>query len=335
MKPFAHADLASCGISPDVLSALTAKMKKDKILGCMILRHGQIAYTYYKGPKVVNSVHHLHSATKSFVSAMVGICVSQGLILNLNTPITEYFGPAFAKDDPRKQAITLYHLLTMSEGLCWPEFGEWNFFSPMEYSRDIIGFILGREMEANPGERMNYNSGCSHLLSAVIQMVSGQKLIDFAQKHLFKPLGITECTWYEKQKVNLGANGLNMKMEDMLKFGFLYLNNGTIDGNEIIPAGWVAESTKPRLMTYPDIGAYAMHWWTSQLQEGTKEAVPYYFAMGLFGQFIIVVPKYDMVVVFVSENYGETIRPMQYFREYIAMGVEGEGEVKRSYSAGL
>ena len=322
MKPFAQTDLASIGISSEPISALQSKIKKDKILGLMIMRHDQIAYEYCKGPKVKQNVHHIHSSTKSFVSALMGICVQRGLIKSLDTPITEYFGPVFAKDDPRKQAITLYHLLTMSEGFNWPEFGEWKFFSPMEYSKDIIGFILGRDMAFSPGERMNYNSGCSHLLSAVIQMVSGQRLNDFAAKYLFKPLEITQWHWYEKQKVSLGANGLNMKMEDMLKFGYLYLRNGMIEGNEILPAAWIAESTKPRFMTYADIGSYAMHWWTSELNSGTEHAVPYFFAMGLFGQFVIVVPAYDMVVVFVSENYGETIRPLQYFREYIAPAVQ-------------
>ena len=321
MRPFEKADLAACGINADAIAIMQAKMKKDRILGAIILRHDQIAYEYFKSPKVPQNLHHIHSSTKSFMSALVGICVQQGLIQSLDTPITEYFGTAFIRDEPRKQAITLYHLLTMSEGLVWPEFGEWQFFSPMEYSKDILGFILGREMAADPGARMNYNSGCSHLLSAIVQKVSGQRTSDFAGQFLFKPLGISEWHWYEKQKVNLGANGLKMRILDMLKFGYLYLKNGTIEGCEIIPASWVAESTKPRLLTYEDIGPYAMHWWTSNLKSEADAPVPYYFAMGLFGQFVIVVPAYDLVAVFISENYGETIRPLQYFREYIAPAV--------------
>jgi CubicO group peptidase (beta-lactamase class C family) len=189
----------------------------------------------------------------------------------------------------------------------------------MEYSKDIIGFILGRDMVANPGERMNYNSGCSHLLSAIIQKVSGKKASAFAEQYLFNPLGMTEYHWLEKQKVSLGANGLRISIQDMLKFGYLYLKNGSIEGKEILPADWVEESTKPRFITYDDIGHYGMHWWASTLD--CDEPVPYFFAMGLFGQFIIVVPKYDLVTVFVSENYGETIRPLRYFREYVAPAV--------------
>ncbi len=318
MKPFEKIDLQKSGIQPDALCQMQNKMVKDRILGCVVLHQGSIVYEYYKNAKVPKNLHAIHSSTKSFVSALIGICLKQGLIGSIDMPVTDFFGTAFAKDDPRKQAITLYHLLTMSDGMHWPEFGQWHFFSPMEYSKDIIGFILGREMEANPGERMNYNSGCSHLLSAIIQKVSGLKTAEFAERFLFQPLGIQKYHWYEKQKVSLGANGLKLHLHDMLKFGYLYLNNGSMEGKEILPASWVEESTQPRFLTYGDIGHYGMHWWASSFHASQDEPIPYFFSMGLFGQFIIVLPKYDLVAVFVSENYGETIRPLQYFREYIA-----------------
>jgi CubicO group peptidase (beta-lactamase class C family) len=322
MEPFEKTDLQSSGLNQDEILRMQIKMKKDRILGCVILYKDKIAYEYYKNPKVVHNLHAIHSSTKSFISALIGICIQQKLIDSIDMPITSFFGSAFAKEDPRKQAITVYHLLTMSEGLNWPEFGDWHFFSPMEYSKDIISFILGREMEANPGERMNYNSGCSHLLSAIIQKVSGKKTCEFAEQFLFGPLGIIDYHWYEKQKVNLGANGLKLHIQDMLKFGSLYLHKGTFDGFEILPAAWVEESTKPKFLTYSDIGHYGMHWWTSEITVNQDEPVPTFFSMGLFGQFIIVVPKYDLVTVFVSENYGETIRPLQYFREYIASAIQ-------------
>jgi CubicO group peptidase (beta-lactamase class C family) len=154
----------------------------------------------------------------------VGICLNQGLIGSVHVPIAEYFGDMLRKQpDERKQNITLYHLLTMSAGFDWPEFGDWKFFSPMEYSKDMIRFILERELAADPGTKMNYNSGCSHLLSAIVQKVSGMRTEDFARKYLFGPLGIEEFHWHAKQNVNLGANGLKMSPQDMLMFGYLYL----------------------------------------------------------------------------------------------------------------
>jgi CubicO group peptidase (beta-lactamase class C family) len=143
----------------------------------------------------------------------------------------------------------------------------------------------------------------------------------FAEEHLFTPLGIKDAHWLSKQNICLGANGLRMKAADMLKFGYLYLKKGTVDGREIIPVSWIKESTVPRYLTYPVIGHYGYQWWVSGIPVSGDKEIPFYFAMGLFGQFIIVVPDYDTVAVFVSENYSETMRPMHYFREYIVKSI--------------
>ena len=309
-------------IDSTILENFKKKLKNEHISGCMVMRHENIVFEFYKNNKVEPSLHGIHSCTKSFVSALVGVCIKNGLIYDVHMPIAEFFGDlVLNQSDQRKQEITIYHLLTMSAGFDWPEFGEWQFFSPMEYSKDIINFIIGRELESNPGEKMNYNSGCSHLLSAIVQKASGKQASELARQYLFKPLGINDTHWYEKQKVNLGANGLKLKLLDMLKFGYLFLKEGTLQGNEIIPKEWVKESTTPRFMTYPDIGHYGYQWWISSIHLNENSEIPFYFALGLFGQYIIVIPQYDMVVVFTSENYSDTMKPLHYFREYIAKAV--------------
>ena len=306
------------GMDDIMLENMRKSMRKDGILCALVMRNEQIVFEYYKNKKAENSVHHINSCTKSFTSALIGIGMKQGLLPDINTPIAEFFGDVLSRQtDIRKKQITLYHLLTMSAGFHWPEFGEWNYFAPMEYSKNIIQFIFDREMEANPGEKMNYNSGCSHLLSAIIQRVSGTTTSNFAEEHLFSPLGIKDAHWLSKQNINLGANGLSMKIQDMLKFGYLYLKNGTIEGKEIIPETWITESTLPRFLTYLTIGNYGYQWWVSSISTKEKRDIPFYFAMGLFGQFIIIAPEYDMVAVFTSENYSDTMKPMHYFREYI------------------
>ncbi|EMS73813.1 serine hydrolase domain-containing protein [Ruminiclostridium cellobioparum] len=318
MIAFSNANPQASGMNNIILENMRRGMKKDGILCSLVMRNEHIIFEYYKNKKAENGVHHINSSTKSFTSALIGICMKQGLLQDINTPIVEFFGDVLSnQSDIRKQHITLYHLLTMSAGLDWPEFGEWNYFSPMEYSKNIIQFIFDREMEANPGEKMNYNSGCSHLLSAIIQRVSGTTTSKFAEEHLFTPLGIKDAHWLSKQNINLGANGLSMKIQDMLKFGYLYLKKGTIKGIEIVPQNWITESTIPRFLTYPVIGHYGYQWWVSSISAKEDKEVQFYFAMGLFGQFIIIVPEYDMVAVFVSENYSDTMKPMQYFREYI------------------
>ena len=292
---------------------LSKSLGKGQVRACIVMRGAEIEFEYYRNKKAETSLHHINSCSKSITALLLGICLKQGLIRDINVPIKEFFGdyPAIS-DGSGKDAITIYHLLTMTPGLDWREFGEWNYFSPMEYSADIVSFILNRDMEFRPGEKMNYSSGCSHLLGAIIQTVSGKKLIDFAYEHLFAPLGIKDIVWHEKQGVNLGANGLKMTPADMLKLGSLCLQRGNWNGEQLVPQEWIIESTKPHFQTYPEIGAYGYSWWVSNVGQTN-----YYFAMGLFGQFIIVVPEHEAVVVFTSENYGETMLPMRYFRDII------------------
>lgn len=295
---------------------LIKKLKKEGTLACMISQNGELDFQYFANSKVATTLNPIHSCTKSIVSMLFGICMGKGLITDIHTPISEYFSDySYVFEGSSKQQITLYNLLTMTPGLDWHEFGEWNFGTPMEYSKDIVGFILEREMDQKPGTQMNYSSGCSNLLGAVIQKVTGMKLSEFAVRQIFDPLGIDDFIWYEKQGICKGANGLRMKPVDMLKLGKLYLNNGRYEGVQLIPEKWVTESVKPRFLTYKEIGHYGYHWWMSGDTDSGKHF--YYFAMGLFGQFIIVVPEYRTVTVFVSKNYKETMNTMQIFRNDI------------------
>lgn len=308
-----------------LLESFHKKIQGKKILGCLILKNDTIVFDFYKNNKIEPEIHHINSCTKSIISSLVGICIKKGIIEDINAPITQYFGDMLdTRSDDRKGKITLYHLLTMTAGFHWPEFGEWHYFAPMRYSKDVIRYILDRELEADPGTKMNYNSGCSHLLTAIIQKQTGTKAAEIAGEYLFKPLGITETRWYEMQGINLGADGLDMKLIDMLKFGYLYLNKGCLSGNEIVPEGWIEESIVPRFLTYNDIGSYGYHFWVSSIHNNEGVEVPYYFAMGFGGQFIIVVPMYKMVVVFASRDYTDTFLPMRLFREYIMKAVGNE-----------
>lgn len=301
-----------------MLDAFRKKLKGEKILGCIIIKKDNIIFEFYKNNKIQPETHHINSCTKSILSALFGICLDKGFIKAVDTPITEYFGDLVGRQaDERKKKITLYHLLTMSAGFDWPEFGEWHYFAPMRYSSNIVKYILDRELASDPGTSMNYNSGCSHLLAAVIQQATGAKAAEFAGRYLFQPLGIAETHWYEIQGINLGADGLNFKLADLAKFGYLYLHKGNWFGKEIVSEKWVAESTASRFLTYRDIGGYGYQWWSSVSQDHDGTDVPYYFAMGFGGQYCIVVPGYDMVVAFVSRDYTDTLLPMRLFREYV------------------
>lgn len=256
------------------------------------------------------------------MSALIGILVDKGLIKSIHTPITNFFRDIINKQsDERLRSITIYHLLTMSPGFDWPEFGKWNCFAPMVYSNNIIKFILERPFVAEPGQVLNYNSGCSHLLSAIIQKLTGMSAHNYAKEFLFKQIGISKSTWFDRQGVSLGADGLRITSYDMLKFGNLFLNNGCLNGNQIISSEWVKESTTPLYKTYDNIGFYSYHWWVSSFNKKGID-INYYYALGFGGQYIIVVPQFDLVVVFTSRIYNNSLRPMHYFKEFILKAIE-------------
>jgi CubicO group peptidase (beta-lactamase class C family) len=222
--------------------------------------------------------------------------------------------------DTRKKDISIEHLLTMSVGLDWPEFGEWNYMPPM-FAHDVVKFVLNRELVDEPGTRMNYNSGCSHVLSAIITKATGMKTSAFADQLLFKPLGIDkDYLWFEDAKgISYGSDGLRLLPYDMAKFGQLYLQGGFWKGKQIVSEDWIRKSTEPYLLTYDYIGHYASHWWVAKLDQDQNDLTlnnRMFFAMGRNGQFIIVIPSLQTVVVFTG-TLDNTIKPLDFVREFI------------------
>jgi hypothetical protein len=211
--------------------------------------------------------------------------------------------------DSRKANLTIEHLLTMTTGFEW---NDWNLSQPVTsmdwvLSHDLTQFALDRPMAYEPGEKWEYCNGASHLLSAIIAKTTGYTTSDFAKEFLFNPLNITNLSWLQAPDgVERGDSGLCLTPRDMGKLGYLYLKNGTWNGQQIMPAEWVTKSTAthcsnccmPVLMC--DKG-YGYQWWTS-----LNSTV--YWAYGARGQAIYVAPDLDMVVVFTA-NIAEGVDP--------------------------
>ncbi|WP_180955182.1 serine hydrolase domain-containing protein [Peribacillus deserti] len=301
------------------LSFLTKELQKEKINSFLILQNGKNVFSYYKNKKQSNKLHKMNSCTKSVMSLLIGIALDKNFLQSIQTPVHQFFPKIFASQtDGRKMELTLYHLITMTDGLDFPEFGEWESFAPMVFHHDIVQFVIDRPMIHTPGSHMNYNSGCSHILSAILQQATGVKTEDFAREHLFNPLEIKEYRWYQdRMKINKGADGLVLKAEDMIKLGQLMLQNGIYNGERVVSENWIRSSTAPNLVTYENIGHYGMHWWVNRLNKTrhfSKEN-NYYFALGFGGQYIIVVPTRNMVIAVTSDIYADSLRPMRIIRE--------------------
>jgi CubicO group peptidase (beta-lactamase class C family) len=262
--------------------------------------------------------HHLFSVTKSFTSALLGIAIDMGLIVSVDAKITNLFPDrTFANLDTSKQEITLEHFLTMSTGLEWDDYTD---FYAMEASQDDVQYVLDKPMVAEPGTQFNYNSGASHVLSALIEEITGNSTLNFAREHLFEPLEITDVFWnQDEQGIYKGGTQLDLKPQDMAKFGYLYLNNGTWKDKQIVPAEWVNTSTKTHIMGrtnhFPG-REYGYHWWI-------KSTYGYYYADGTQGQSIFIIPRYNMVVTFTATINSGDVWPVTLLRDYILPAIEG------------
>jgi len=193
----------------------------------LIIRNGYIVTEAYFSPYKQQRKHNIYSCTKSFTSALIGIAIDQGCIDSLDHKVLDFFPDhTFENDDSRKQAMTLGHLLTMRSGLDWPESSvsyssSQNILMQMLWRPDWVQLVLDRPMAAEPGTTFNYNTGVSHLLSAILQEATGMSTFSFAREYLFEPLDISHVYWESgPQGVTFGGA--------VITFRYLYHPGGQI-----------------------------------------------------------------------------------------------------------
>jgi len=249
-----------------MLDAVTAR--RLDIHSILIIRHGYLVAEVYYGSNSPTLKHELYSVTKSFTSALVGIAIQKGHIAGVSQPVLDLFADRqVANVDARKKAMTLEHLLTMSSGLDWPESGSAytttaNPYVGMMRSPNWVQFVLDRPMAQPPGAVFNYNSGASHLLSAIVQKTTGTSTLAFARENLWKPLGITDVAWgADTSGIAVGGSDLRLTPRDMAKLGYLYLRGGVWDGQQIVPAEWVKTSTTKHITSGNAGLDYGYQWW--------------------------------------------------------------------------
>ena len=256
---------------------------------------------YYRGMRADRPAN-VKSASKSLISALVGIAIDRGLIKGVSQPVYEFFPGVWSRpSDTSKRAITVEHLLMMQSGLestSSRNYGAW------VRSSNWVSHALARPLIRPPGTEMDYSTGNSHLLSAILQKVSGRTTKEFAQQFLAGPLGFTLSEWpRDPQGVYFGGNDMLMTPRQMIAFGELYLRNGMAKGQRVVPAEWVHTSMIPRGRSRWNDREYGYGWWIREL--GGR---PVFYAWGYGGQFIFVVPTLDLVVVTTSASTVATER---------------------------
>lgn len=300
------------------LLAFEKRLSKHKIDYCQVSRDGRALLAYSRNAQAAGKLHKINSITKSVVSLLVGIAIERGELAGIHRPLSDYFPETRGTD---KADVTIDNLLTMSPGWDWPEMGDWGGRPfPMINSQNWVRYIFDRPMVSAPGTVMRYDSGSSHLLSAILQRETGMSTSAYADKHLFRPLGIDKFRWYADGKgIVIGGFGLELCGPDLAKIGQLALDGGRWGDRTIVPAAWIEATTEPRLHTYDHIGSYASHWWVLTDEERRPVQPRAFFAMGYGGQFVIVIPDEGLVVAFASTMYKSTMQPMRLFREWLGV----------------
>jgi CubicO group peptidase (beta-lactamase class C family) len=269
------------------------------IRSLLVVKNGYLVFENYYAQGMPDKYTTVHSVTKSITSALIGIAHHQGILPDLDQGLGELL-PRYFKDGvyPQKADITLRHLLTMSSGVQPVKTKFKNRMMIWYNSEDRVKFFRDLPMMHPPGSTFNYCNASSHLLSVILTKKSGMSTEEFAQKHLFNPLGIKPFFWpRDNQGYTHGSGGVQLTARQMAKFGFLYLNKGMWDGKQVVPKKWVAESTSG--LVQPDRRyQYGYLWWVRP-----AAGHPSFRAWGHGGQFIVVVPDLDLVIVTKSNTY--------------------------------
>ncbi len=282
----------------------------------MVIWDGYIVLDEYFPPFEKGEKHIIYSCTKSVVSTLIGIAIDKGYIEGLDQRLLDLFpGRAIQNPDPRKEVITLRNLLTMTAGFDAQDsyLYNWEGLERMHESDDPLQYVLDLPMAEEPGTRFEYTNGVSHLLSCIITETTGMSALEFAEEHLFGPLGITDTEWdCDPQGRNWGYSRLYLEPHDMAKIGYLFLNGGRWDGEQIVPREWVENATAKHVDATIMEG-YGYQWWVSP--DG------YYTAVGYNGQFIHVVPILKLVVVFTGHSEEDFDAILGLLKAYIIPAV--------------
>src|ERR1035438_8061182 len=267
-----------------------AEQKIDALHSFILVRHGHVVAEGWWSPYAADEPHALFSLSKSFTSAAVGLAVADGK-LSLEDTVLKFF-PDEAPANPSKNlgSMRVCDLLRMCTGQRDEDLKGFPFQSKM----DLVRVFLEIPVPDKPGSHFVYNTAATYMLSAIVQKVTGQTVLDYLRPRLFEPLGISGPTWdASAQGISLGGFGLSIRTEDIARFGQLYLQRGQWRGRQLIPAGWVDAATSLQTSNGSDPASdwdqgYGYQFW--RCRHG------FYRGDGAFGQYCVVMPEFDAVI---------------------------------------
>jgi CubicO group peptidase (beta-lactamase class C family) len=276
--------------------------------GVCVVRHGQLGFEHHVNGYTADTLVNVRSVTKSVTSTLVGIALERGDLDHIDHTVGELVPDRIPADaDPAVAGITMRSFLSMTSGLWWDNHDDWPMLLAAE---NWVENTLRQPIVAPQGEVFVYNTGGSHLVGVMLAEAIGQPLEDYAEAHLFGPLGIVRGDWMRSPQGEVnGGSGVEMLPSDMAKLGQLLLQQGQWQDARIVSETYAMDAT-----TYQSAGEsitggaigvpYGFQWWIT-------DATGYdaFFALGFGGQYIYVVPGLELVVV-VAAGFDEGEQPV-------------------------
>lgn len=287
------------GVDPRALLRLVDALEAwPELHSLMVVRHGSVVAEGWAAPFASDRLHELFSLSKSFTSTAVGFAVAEGLLTVDDLVLDHFVSPQEPDDNLRRMRVR--HLLTMTTGHDEDP-------TPRVFPTDdwVAGF-LAQPVAHEPGTFFVYNTAATHVLSALVQKLTGQRLLDYLGPRLFEPLGIEGATWQQSPGgVDVGGSGMSGTTEDIAVLGQLYLQDGVWDGRRVLPEGWAAEATAKQVSNDRNTDIDWAQGYGYQFWRGRHGS---YRGDGAFGQYCVVLPDQDVVVAItsgVAEMHGE------------------------------
>jgi len=286
-------DHPAAGIDPGALAEVQSEIAASFPLtrSLLIVHNGDLVFEKYFSGATAKEANGVASVTKSVTAILFGVAMAQGKLAGPAMTVGYFFPQeTTGLGDPRTKHITLRQLLTMTTGLRWHDRGE--LFWRHAHSRNRFRNMLAQPQLHEPGTVYNYSTAVSHLIGGVVAQATGQSLLEFGNANLFGPLGETVKRWgRDPMGHNTGGRGLMLTPRQMAKLGQLLLQNGKWGDQQIVPAAWLREATAMHVR-FDDSAGYGYQFWVRELAGCAS-----YYAIGRGGQFIVVVPEKDLVVV--------------------------------------
>ncbi|NKE44508.1 serine hydrolase [Roseomonas frigidaquae] len=340
-QPWPRVAPDQAGFAPDLAERLDHGIRSGLLRGLhgvLLAREGRILLERYDdgpdeewgrplgqvamGPE---TLHDLRSVTKSVVGLLYGIALARGQVPPPEAPLYAQFPeyPDLAAD-PARAGMRVEHALSMTMGLRWDESVPYldarNSEIAMEQAPDRRRYVLEQPMVTPPGARWTYSGGATALLGRLITRGSGQTLPDYAREVLFGPLGITRFAWQGRDPgEESAASGLRLTLRDLARIGELVRQGGVAEGRQLVPAEWIAASTRPVIATGDGL-QYGRHWFLGRDAPGAGPPQPWIGGFGNGGQRLWVMPAAGLTLAIFAGRYNAPdgwISPTRVWREIV------------------